>query len=227
MTGTLINAGAVIAGTVAGLALKGRMPERVSRTVVQGIGIFTVSLGISMALGTRSVLVVLSSLVLGGIVGSALDIERRLELVADRLGRRVSANGQGISKGFIAASLLFCVGPMALLGSIEDGLAGNYRILLTKAMMDGFCSIAFGATLGVGVALSSATILAYQGGLTMAASAVKGLLTDAAVREMTATGGLLVIGIGIDVLELRKIHVANMLPAILVSAAIARAFMKG
>lgn len=227
MTGTLINVGTVVAGTLAGLALKERMPEKISRTVVQGIGIFTVFIGISMALETRSVLVVLVSLTLGGVLGSVLDIERWLERTAARLEARFARNGLGVARGFIAASLLFCVGPMAVLGSLEDGLSGNYRILVTKAMMDGFCSVAFGATLGIGVALSAVTILVYQGGLTIGAAAVRGLLTDAAVREMTATGGLLVMGIGIDMLELRKIHVGNMLPAIVIAAAIARVLLRG
>lgn len=227
MTGTLINTVAVVAGTLAGLALKERMPEKTSRTVIQGIGIFTIFMGISMAMETRSVLVALFSVVLGSVVGSILDIERRLDEIAAHLETRLARNGLGLARGFVAASLLFCVGPMAVLGSIEDGLSGNYRILVTKSMMDGFCSIAFGATFGVGVALSAASILVYQGGLTVAASAVKGLLTDATVREMSATGGLLVAGIGIDMLELRKIHVGNMLPAIAVAAVLARVLLKG
>ncbi len=227
MTGTVINIGTVIAGTVAGLTLRRRMPEKMSSTVVQGIGIFTLFIGMSMALETKNVLVVLFSIAIGSVIGTALDIEGWLELTASRLEARFARGaGGGLARGFVAASLLFCVGPMAVLGSIQDGLTGDYRILVTKAIMDGFCSIAFAATLGAGVALSAGAILVYQGGLTLAATAIKGFLTDAAVREMTATGGLLIVGIGIDMLGIKKIHVGNMLPAIAVALVLARVALR-
>ncbi|MDK2930856.1 MAG: uncharacterized protein PWR07_987 [Bacillota bacterium] len=227
MTGTAVNVGTVIAGTVVGLALRRKMPDRISHTVVQGIGVFTLFMGMSMALETRNVLVVLFSMAIGSVIGTAMDIEGWLERTASRLEARFARgeNG-GLARGFIAASLLFCVGPMAVLGSIQDGLTGDYRILVTKAIMDGFCSIAFAATLGAGVALSAGAILIYQGALTLAATAIKGFLTDAAVREMTATGGLLIVGIAIDMLGIKKIRVANMLPAIAVALVLARLALK-
>jgi len=227
LTGTAINVGTVIAGTVAGLALRRKMPDRISHTVVQGIGIFTLFIGISMALETKNVLIALFSIAIGSVIGTAMDIEGWLERTASRLDARFArCESGGLARGFIAASLLFCVGPMAVLGSIQDGLTGDYRILVTKAIMDGFCSIAFAATLGAGVALSAGAILIYQGGLTLAATAIKGFLTDAAVREMTATGGLLIVGIGIDMLGIKKIHVANMLPAIAAALVLARLALK-
>ncbi len=227
MIGTLINVGTVVSGTALGLALKRRMPAPVSSTAVQAIGLFTVFMGVNMALQTKSALIMLFSVTLGSVVGSILDIERWLARAGAALEARFGANGQGAARGFVGASLLFCVGPMAVLGSIADGVSGDYSILLTKALMDGFCSVAFGATLGFGVALSAVVILLYQGALTLAASAARVLLTDAAVREMTAAGGLLVMGIGLDMLGLKKLNVGNMLPSILVATALARIFCQG
>jgi len=227
LTGTVINVGAVIAGTAVGLTLRQRMPERISNTVVQSIGLFTLFIGVSMALETKSVLVVLFSMAIGSVIGTAMDVEGWLERTAARVEAHFARGEEGrLARGFVAASLLFCVGPMAVLGSIQDGLTGDYRILVTKAVMDGFCSIAFAATLGAGVGLSAGAILVYQGALTLAAAAIKAFLTDAAVREMTATGGLLIMGIAIDMLGIRKVHVANMLPAIVVALALARLVLK-
>ncbi|MGE5588875.1 MAG: DUF554 domain-containing protein [Clostridia bacterium] len=227
MTGTAINVATVLAGTALGLALRKRTPDRISHTVVQSIGIFTLFIGMSMALGTKNVLVALFSMAIGSAVGTAVDIEGWLERTASRVEARFARGESGaLARGFIAASLLFCVGPMAILGSIQDGLTGDYRILVTKAIMDGFCSVAFAATLGVGVALSAGAILVYQGALTLAATSIKVFLSDAAVREMTAVGGLLIVGIGVDMLGVKKIHVANMLPAIAVALILARLAFK-
>ena len=216
MIGTLTNVATVVAGTLIGMALKQRIPERISRAVMQGLGIFTVFIGFNMAFETQNMLVVLFSIVIGTAIGTALDIAGRLERAAARIEARFArkGSGSGLAAGFLAASLLFCVGPMSIIGSIEDGLVGNYQILMTKALMDGVSSIVFGAAMGVGVALSALTILVYQGGLTLAAAAVKGLLSDAAMTEMTAVGGLLIVAIGLNMLDIKKIRVADMLPAI-------------
>ncbi len=193
-----------------------------SDTVMQGMGIFTCFMGLSMALKTQNTLIVLFSMVLGTVIGTGLDIQARLEAGTKRLEARFAREGTGLAAGFLAASLLYCVGPMSIIGSIEDGLVGNYQILLTKAIMDGVASIVFGATMGVGVALSAVSILVYQGGLTLAAAGVKSVLTDAAIVEMTATGGLLIVGIGMNMLEIKKVRVADMLPAILAAAILAQ-----
>lgn len=216
MIGTLTNVATVVAGTLMGMALKQRIPEKISHAVMQGLGIFTVFIGFNMAFETQNMLVVLFSIVIGTAIGTALDIAGRLERAATRIETRFAGkgSGSGLAAGFLAASLLFCVGPMSIIGSIEDGLVGNYQILMTKALMDGVSSIVFGATMGVGVALSALTILVYQGGLTLAAAAVKGLLSDAAMTEMTAVGGLLIVAIGLNMLEIKRIRVADMLPAI-------------
>ena len=216
MIGTLTNVATVVAGTLMGMALKQRIPEKISHAVMQGLGIFTVFIGFNMAFETQNMLVVLFSIVIGTAIGTALDVAGRLERAATRIETRFAGkgSGSGLAAGFLAASLLFCVGPMSIIGSIEDGLVGNYQILMTKALMDGVSSIVFGATMGVGVALSALTILVYQGGLTLAAAAVKGLLSDAAMTEMTAVGGLLIVAIGLNMLEIKRIRVADMLPAI-------------
>ena len=222
MTGTLINAATVVAGTAVGLAVGKRMPERMSQAIIQGLGIFTVFIGLKMAAETRNVLVALFAIVIGTAIGTALDIEGHLEIVAVGIERRFAKGGSGLANGFLAASLLYCVGPMSIIGSIEDGLSGDYRILMTKALMDGFCSVAFGATMGIGVALSALTILVYQGGLTLAAAAVKGFLSDAVMTEMGAVGGLLIVGSGLNTLDVKKGHVGNMRPAIFVAGALSR-----
>lgn len=222
MTGTLINVGTIIVGTLIGMAVKTRIPEHMSQTVMDGLGLFTIFVGFSMTLESQNMLIVLFSIVLGTIIGSLLNINGRLETATDNLESRFAKKGSGLAQGFLAASLLFCVGPMAILGSIEDGLTGDYNILMTKALMDGFSSIVFGATMGIGVAFSALPLLIYQGALTLGASIVKGAMTDSAMIEMTATGGLLIIGIGINMLGKKRILVADMLPAIVIAVILAR-----
>lgn len=224
MKGTLINVAAILGGTSLGILLKTRLPDRVSNVVIQGIGIFTVFLGIRLALQTQSAITTLFSLIIGGIIGAVLDIEGRLERVASRLETRLATQESRIAEGFLTATLLFCVGPMAIIGSLEDGISGNYHILMTKSMMDGFCSIAFGAAMGIGVALSAVAVLVYQGGLTALSSVMSKVLTDAAIAEMTATGGLLIVGIGFDMLGIKKIQAANLLPAIAVAPILVHLF---
>ena len=222
MKGTLINVAAILGGTSLGMLLETRMPDRVSHVVIQGIGMFTVFLGIRFALQTQSILTTLFSLVIGGIIGAVLNIEGHLERIATRLEARLATQQSQIAEGFLTATLLFCVGPMAIIGSLEDGISGNYQILVTKSVMDGFCSIAFGAAMGIGVALSAVAVLVYQGGLTVLSSVMEQVLTDAAIIEMTATGGLLIVGIGLDMLGIKKIQVADLLPAIAVAPILIR-----
>lgn len=222
MKGTLINVATILGGTTLGMLLKTRMPDRVSNVVIQGIGVFTIFLGIHLALQTQSILTALFSLIIGGIIGAVLNIGGRLEDIAARLEARLATQQSQIAKGFLTATLLFCVGPMAIIGSLEDGISGNYQILVTKSVMDGFCSIAFGAAMGIGVALSAVAVLVYQGGLTVLSSVMEQVLTDAAIIEMTATGGLLIVGIGLDMLGIKKIQVADLLPAIAVAPILIR-----
>lgn len=232
MTGTIINTAAVLAGGSAGVLLGNRLPEKMRQTVMAGIGLTTLLIGAQMALKTEQILITLGSIVLGGIFGEAIDIDRWLE----RLGRWLEAQvakwplGVGaptdgpegkatpsFTRAFVTASLVFCVGPMTILGSIQDGLSGDYQTLAVKSMLDAFTSIAFASSLGIGVPFSALTVLVYQGALTLAAGWLKGALSPAMINEMTATGGLLILGIGFQLLEIRRIRVANLLPALAIA----------
>jgi hypothetical protein len=221
MTGTLINMGAIIAGTAIGSLAGSRLPSRMRRIVLYGIGLVVLLIGFQMAVRTQNVLAVLGAILIGGIIGELLRIEDRLEQLGTLFQKKFSKGSeQSIAEGFVTASLVFCVGPMAILGSISDGLSGDYSLLSIKAVMDGFASIAFGASLGWGVGLSAISILVYQGGITLFAGSLPGTLSEAMITEMTATGGLIIIGIGIKLLDLKDLPLANFVPAIGVAPAI-------
>jgi len=218
MTGTIINVGTILIGTAIGSLAGSRLPSRMRRIVLYGIGLVVILLGFQMAVRTRNILVVLGAVLIGGIIGESLRIEDRLEQLGQFFQAKFSKGSeQSIAEGFVTASLVFCVGPMAVLGSIADGLSGDYSLLSVKAVMDGFASVAFGASMGWGVGLSAISILVYQGGLTLAAGVLPGALNDAMITEMTATGGLVIIGVGIKLLDLKDLPLANLVPAIAVA----------
>ncbi len=221
MTGTLINVGTILVGTAIGSSAGSRLPSRMRRIVLYGIGLVVILIGFQMAVRTQNILVVLGAVLIGGIIGELLRIEDRLEQLGQFFQAKFSKGSeQSIAEGFVTASLVFCVGPMAILGSISDGLSGDYSLLSVKAVMDGFASIAFGASMGWGVGLSAISILVYQGGLTLAAGVLPGALSDAMITEMTATGGLIIIGVGIKLLDLKDLPLANLVPAIAVAPTI-------
>ena len=227
LTGTLINAGTVFIGTTAGVLLGERLPSRMRETVMHALGLVTIVVGVDQALAafrpplatlTRgSVLIVLGSVLVGGIVGELLRIDDGLERAGEALKRRFGGSQPRFTEGFVVASLVFCVGPLTILGSIQDGLRGDYQLLAIKAMLDGFAALAFASALGWGVGFSIITILVYQGGLSIAASAVTDVINAEEIAAITAAGGLLIIGIGLRLLELREIRVANLLPALLLA----------
>jgi len=213
--------GAIVAGTAIGSLAGSRLPSRMRRIVLYGIGLVVLLMGFQMAVRTQNVLAVLGAILIGGIIGELLRIEHRLEQLGQFFQTRFSKGSeQSIAEGFVTASLVFCVGPMAILGSISDGLSGDYSLLSIKAVMDGFASIAFGASLGWGVGLSAISILVYQGAITVFAGTLPGALSEAMITEMTATGGLIIIGIGIKLLDLKDLPLANFVPAIAVAPAI-------
>jgi uncharacterized protein len=212
--GTLINMLAVVIGTAAGVLVGNRLPARARETVMDGLGLLTLVLGVTLALETQNFFVVIGSVLLGGVTGEFLRIERGLEAVGDYFQTKLASPGSTFSTGFVTASLVFCVGPMAVLGSIADGVRGDISILAVKAVLDGFASLAFAATLGWGVALSAVSLGLYQGSLTAAAGLVERVLTDSMITEMTATGGILIMSIGLRLLDLRQIRVGNLLPAL-------------
>ncbi len=220
LSGTVLNVATVLVGGVLGVALGAKLPEGPRTQVVRGIGLFTIALGVKNALETQNVIVPLLAILAGGIAGAALGVDARLDALGDALQRRFARRGGRVSEAFVTSSLVFCVGPLTFLGSIENGLTGDARLLGIKSVLDGFAALAFAATLGWGVLLSIGTILVVQGGIAAGASLVAGLLTDPMIREMDAVGGLLIIGIGLRLLEIKDVKVADFLPAILVAPAI-------
>ena len=223
VTGTLINVGAILAGSAAGLTLGSRLPARMQRRVLAGLGLITLVLGIDNALewSHTDPLYVLGAVLLGGLAGEAIGIEHRLEQLGRRVQRRFAGDGDStIAEGFVTASLLFCVGPLAVLGSIEDGLTGDHTQLATKAVLDGFAAVALTATLGWGVSLSALSVLVYQGVLTLGAGAFEGVLRGESLAALTSAGGLLIVGIGLKLLEVTDVKVGNFLPALVFAPAI-------
>lgn len=227
MTGTIINIATVLVGGLIGLVFGARLPERVRGTVVSGLGLFTAAIGVQMFLTTESAIIVLGSLLLGGVLGEWWRIEAGLRGLGATLERRF-AGGEGrpaesarFIQGFLTASLVFCVGPLTVLGSIQDGLTGDYQLLAIKSVLDGFAALAFASTLGVGVLFSTLVLLVYQGGLSLLAFQAQSVVSSAMLNEMTAVGGVLLLGIAVSsLLELRPIRVGNFLPALVVAPAL-------
>ena len=223
MTGTIINIIAILVGSGIGLLFGSRIPEKFKSTIVAGMGLFTVSMGMQMFFNSENQLIVLGALIAGTIIGEWLGIEDRLQEVGLKLEKRFSSDGDTgagsrFVRGFMVSSLLFCIGPMAILGSIQDGLSGDYNLLVVKSTLDGFASIAFASTLGIGVAFSSMIVLFYQGGISLLAGALSAIISDPMMSEMTATGGVILVGLGIsNLLEIKKIRVGNFLPALVVA----------
>lgn len=214
--GTIVNVIAVVIGSLIGLAFKDKVPERITQTVLQVMGMFTLIIGIGMALQGREMILVLISLVLGTVIGEAINIEARLDGLGGKLEKRFKLTEGSPTKGWISASLVYCVGSMAIVGSIADGVKGDHSILYTKAMMDGIVSIPFASTMGVGVLASAGSVLFYQGGLTLLAGLLKPLFNPEMIRELTAVGGIMIMGIGVNILGWQKMRVGNMLPALVV-----------
>ena len=216
-TGVIVNTGTVLAGSLLGLLFKKGIPEKVSRAVMIALGLFTLYIGIDGALGTQSPLIVVASLVLGAIVGTLLNIDgaiNRLGLWAERRFNRGEGEKVSLAEGFMTASLLFCVGAMTVNGAIEAGVQGKNTLFYTKALMDLCSSMMLAAGLGLGVMLSAAFVLVFQGLLVLLAGWIAPVLTPAAIAEMTAAGSLIMVGLGLNLLGVTKIKVADYLPAI-------------
>jgi uncharacterized membrane protein YqgA involved in biofilm formation len=216
LLGTIVNTVSIIAGSLIGLLFKGGISEKYNRTMMQAIGLAVVLIGVKTALKTDAILIVILSLAIGGILGELLGIEDRLELLGNWIGKRLSKDSTGIARGFVSASLLFCVGAMAIVGSMESGLAGDHQTLFAKSILDGISSVFFASTLGIGVIFSAASVFVYQGFITLTASFLGQFLVPDVVSQMSAIGGLLILAIGIGLLEIKKIKVGNILPAIFI-----------
>ncbi len=224
MLGTIVNTGTVVGGALIGVLIHSRMPERITKTTFQGIGLFTLYIGFTMAMKTQNVLVMVFSIVLGAISGELLNLEARMEKVSEWGKRKVGSKNDKFTEGFVTAFMLFCMGSMTILGSIEEGLGGEPTLLLAKSFLDGFGAVALASSLGIGVLFSAVPLFFYQGGLTLLAGLVQGYLTEPIINEVSAVGGLMLIGLGITILEIKKLKILNLLPA-LVFAGIFAYFM--
>lgn len=217
MLATVINVILVLAGSAAGLLFKNLISERLMSIITHALGLCVFGIGVSDLIGTEDMLCVIVCMVAGTVLGNAIDIEGRLESAGDALRTRLTKGDGGgrFTEGFVNASLLFCVGAMAITGSIEAGLNHNYEIIVSKGVIDGVTSISFAATMGIGVAFSVIPLLIYQGAITLLAGWVGPYLPAPVITEMTAVGGALIVGIAVNMLALgkEKIKVGNMLPA--------------
>ncbi len=222
MVGTLLNALTVFIGGMLGILLGARFPRRMQETVFASLGLFTIVIGVSSALLTGNPLIVLGSLLVGALIGEGVRLDLRLEQLGGWLQKRLSggddpAQASRFIQAFVTASLVFCVGPLTIQGAIEDGLTGDYTKLAIKAMLDGFAALVFAATLGPGVLASIIVILVFQGGISLLASLGSSFFTPAMVAELTATGGVVLLAIGLQLLDIKKIRTANLLPALFVA----------
>jgi uncharacterized membrane protein YqgA involved in biofilm formation len=240
--GTLINVGAVIVGSLVGLFFHARLPKRFTTVAFQGIGLFTLFIGFTMAAKTRSLLVLVFSIVLGAISGELLDIDRLLNRFGGWLRTKLERKDihhkdtktqseeppdrSRFAEGLVTAFLLFCMGSMTVLGAIEEGLGGRPNLLAAKSVLDGFASLALAASLGIGVLFSVIPLLLYQGGLTLLAGSLHAVMSDVVVNEVSAAGGLILIGLGITILEIKQLKVLNMLPALVFAGVLAAVFLR-
>lgn len=214
LLGSIVNGVAIIIGGALGIALKGGLQKKTADLIITGLSLVIACLGIGFFLKSEQILIVIFSVAIGVLLGEWIDIEKRLENMADTIQNKLKVLGGNFSAGFVTASLLYCVGSMAILGAFQSGLEGKHEILFAKSLMDGIISIVFASTLGYGVLFSAIPVFLYQGTLTLLAGVVAPYAGVDIVREMTAVGGILLICIGLNVMELKKIRVGNMLPAI-------------
>ncbi len=214
MKGTLVNSGAILAGSLIGLSAGRRLPERMKRTIMQALGLAVIIIGLQMVLAARETIAMIGCLLLGAVTGELVDVEKRVEQVGEWLKTRFRSDSSTFVEGFVSASLLYLSGAMFIVGSIQDGTVGDASTLYVKALLDGVASMAFASTLGIGVAFSALSVLIVQGSITLLASRLLFLQDPLVLNAVTATGGLLILAIGINILDLAKIPVGNLLPAL-------------
>lgn len=218
LLGAIVNCLVVLAGGLIGAILKRGISERVGSTVMSGLALCVIYIGISGALEGTNMLLTIVSIAIGGVAGESLDLDRRLDRLGQLIDRKFTKAGQqqSLAQGFVTASLLFGVGAMAVVGSLQSGLAGNHETLFAKSVIDGISAIILGSTLGFGVALSGFLLLVYEGGITLSANLIEPFLTETVIRDMTCIGSLLIIGIGLNMLKVTRIKVINLVPAVFV-----------
>lgn len=220
MLGTIVNAVAICAGTLLGVFLRSGIPNKYKETSVTALGLAIVLIGLKGAWETNNSLILIAALVLGGIIGEALRIEDHLQRFGQKAEQYLGKSGN-VGEAFVTATLVYCVGAMAIMGALQSGLTGNHETLFAKSLLDGISSIFFASTLGIGVALSALSVFLYQGAITLGAKWLSVLISGPMISEMNAVGGILVVAIGLNILEVKKTRVGNLLPAILVAALLA------
>jgi len=210
-----VNTAAIVAGSLAGAVIGSRLPDRIKTIVMQALGLSVVLIGLQMALSGTRPLLVIGSLLAGAVTGELMNIERAVANLGERLKKRLRSDSSTFVQGFVTASILYCTGAMVIVGSIRDGTVGDPSILYIKSLLDGVASVAFASSLGLGVAFSALSVFVVQGSITLLSSQLTFLQEPAVIEAVTATGGLLILGIGINILEIRKIRVGNLVPALL------------
>ncbi len=216
MLGAIANSAGVLAGALIGIILKKGIKEKYTETIMDGIAITVLVLGLMSALKMENIILVLASIAIGTLLGEMMDIDSGLEKLGSSLESKFGQKDSTFSKGFVTGSLMYCVGAMAILGALESGLTGNHEILFAKSVLDFIVSIILASTLGIGVAFAAVPVLLYEGGIALLASTVKDLMTPELINEMSAVGGIMIMAIGVNVLGFKKIKLANMLPAVFI-----------
>ncbi|MGL4346006.1 MAG: DUF554 domain-containing protein [Cellulosilyticaceae bacterium] len=221
--GTLVNVICIIIGGIIGVLAQKGIPKRFADLIMSGIGLVTMVIGLSFALPSQNILIVVVSVVIGGILGEWIDLDRRLESLADKVKGKVKGNNSRLGEGIVTATLLFCVGSMAIMGALDSGIRGDHSILFTKSVMDGIASALFASSMGIGVILSAVPLFLYQGLITLLASFLEPVLIPQVITELNAVGGVLLLGLSLSILEIKKIKVVNLLPALVVAVIVASA----
>lgn len=223
-TGSLVNAAAIILGSLVGMALHGRFPDRFRLIVFQGLGLCVLLIGAKMALTVTNPLLLIFSILLGGLAGEMLRLDRGFERLGERAKTLLRSRNPDFTEGLITASLIFCIGAMAIVGSFDEGIRGDATVLYTKSILDGFASVALASTFGSGVLFSFVPVLLYQGGLTIFAGMFQQHFTPIVISQLTATGGLLILGIGLTLLDIKRVNLSNLLPSLVLAVALALLF---
>ena len=216
MLGTIVNVLSIVAGSALGISIRGKNTEKLSDTIIKGISLCVILIGMLGALAVTDMMLVIFSIALGGLAGELMDIDSALKRFGEKVEMRFAKKGGKIAEGFISCTLIYCVGAMAIVGSLESGLTGSHKTLFAKSVLDGISSIVFASTMGIGVMLSAVSVFIYQGAITLGAGFLKNILTDAVIADMSVVGSLLIMGLGFNILGACKIKIANLLPAIVI-----------
>lgn len=222
--GTLTNVLTVITGSLLGYFFHSKLPKRIVKIIFQAIGLFTIYIGIVMTMKTQQILILIFSMVIGSALGEWIDLDKYINRLSDWVKLKLKSKNENFSEGMITAFLLFCMGSMTILGAFEEGTQGNSDLLIAKSVMDGFSSLALASALGLGVLFSIFPLFIFQGGLTLLAIWLGNLMPETVINEMSAAGGLMLVGLGISIMEIKTIKVINMLPALVIAVILAFVF---